>query len=171
MVIRLFPNATHLMQPLDIVVFHSLKLTWKKAVHDWRIQHCHEKQKKERFCSLLEKVLRTVMPSMLANGLRKCGLHPPLFRNWNSRRQVEWKWLNGEYWGWKVDRILSLSPISTTATTITPSTNFFLPNSFKASLFWPETSKSTPKKPREKIPSWQRQIGGKPATRKENLNN
>ena len=75
-VIRLFPNATHLMQPLDIVVFHSLKLTWKKAVHDWRIQHCHEKQKKERFCPLQEKMLRTVMPSMLVNGLRKCGLHP-----------------------------------------------------------------------------------------------
>lgn len=74
--ISLYPNATHLLQPLDVAVFHPLKSNWKKAVHDWRIKHCHEKLKKEDFCPLLEKALKTITSNMLTNGFRKCGLHP-----------------------------------------------------------------------------------------------
>lgn len=30
--IALYPNATHIIQPLDVAVFHPLKSKWKKVV-------------------------------------------------------------------------------------------------------------------------------------------
>ena len=32
----LIPNATHLLQPLDIAVFRPLKVEWKKILQTWR---------------------------------------------------------------------------------------------------------------------------------------
>lgn len=77
--ISLFPNSTHILQPLDVAVFRPLKLEWKKAVTNWRIENNGVKFKKEDFAPLLKKVIdgfRSQMPSILANGFRACGLFP-----------------------------------------------------------------------------------------------
>lgn len=37
--IALLPNATHLLQPMDVAIFRVLKEGWKKSVHQWRINH------------------------------------------------------------------------------------------------------------------------------------
>lgn len=41
--IALYPNATHLLQPLDVAFFRPLKVEWKKCVRDWRIKTNGEK--------------------------------------------------------------------------------------------------------------------------------
>jgi hypothetical protein len=41
--IALFLNSTHLIQPLDVAVFRPLKHAWKKAVHNWRINNYPKK--------------------------------------------------------------------------------------------------------------------------------
>ena len=37
--VALFPNATHIMQPMDVSLFRSLKISWKDAVRKWRIDN------------------------------------------------------------------------------------------------------------------------------------
>lgn len=78
--IALLPNATHLIQPLDVAVFRTLKQGWSEEVHAWRINHQCEELKKTDFAPLLDAVIRKrITPSILSNGFRKCGLVP-----WNS---------------------------------------------------------------------------------------
>lgn len=40
--IALYPNATHLLQPMDVAVFRSLKSGSKEQVCSWRIRNQHE---------------------------------------------------------------------------------------------------------------------------------
>ena len=35
----LFPNATHLIQPMDVPVFHTLKTAWRHEVQNFRMNH------------------------------------------------------------------------------------------------------------------------------------
>lgn len=76
--IALFPNATHLLQPMDVAIFRSLKGAWKTAVQSWRLEHIDSPiLRKIHFCPLLNKVLKdTLSPEMFQNGFRKCGLSP-----------------------------------------------------------------------------------------------
>lgn len=37
--VALYPNATHLLQPMDVAVFRTLKEGWKKKVQEWRIKN------------------------------------------------------------------------------------------------------------------------------------
>lgn len=79
--IPLFPNATHLLQPLDVAVFKPLKVAWRKRVHMWRIEKIQSEEghalKKKDFAKLLKEVMEeSLTPSILVNGFRKCGLVP-----------------------------------------------------------------------------------------------
>lgn len=75
--ICLCPNATHLIQPMDISVFKTLKEAWKTHVTDWRNDHPMEIFKKLDFSPLLEKAIKhSITPDVLRNGFRKAGLVP-----------------------------------------------------------------------------------------------
>lgn len=34
--VALLPNATHLLQPLDVAYFYSMKSQWQKVLDDWK---------------------------------------------------------------------------------------------------------------------------------------
>ena len=36
--VTLVPNATHIMQPLDVAVFRPLKTQWKNVLREWRLE-------------------------------------------------------------------------------------------------------------------------------------
>jgi hypothetical protein len=73
--VALLPNATHLLQPLDVAVFHPLKNAWKKAVTEWRFEHASQKLKKEDFPPMLQSVIKsTLKPETIQNGFKTCGL-------------------------------------------------------------------------------------------------
>lgn len=76
--ISLYPNATHLIQPMDVAIFRSLKGSWKSAVHQWRFENPDSPiLRKVHFCPLLKKVIdENMAPSIFINGFRKCGLVP-----------------------------------------------------------------------------------------------
>lgn len=83
--VALYPNATHLMQPMDVAVFKSLKEGWKEKIHQWRVDNILQEQptllKKKDFAKLLQDVIKeNVTESVLSNAFRKCGLHP-----WNPQ--------------------------------------------------------------------------------------
>ncbi|XP_063907880.1 uncharacterized protein LOC135126021 [Zophobas morio] len=75
--VALYPNATHLLQPMDVAVFHTLKQTWKTSVHNWRVSHSYEKIKREDFAPLLHETLKkTCSVETIQNGFKRCGLYP-----------------------------------------------------------------------------------------------
>lgn len=76
--ISLLPNSTHILQPLDVGVFHPLKSQWKLAVEKWRLQNKKQTLKKENFGPLLKGVLDKTFKSdkLLKNSFRVCGLFP-----------------------------------------------------------------------------------------------
>lgn len=76
--IALYPNATHILQPLDVAVFHPLKTQWKKVVDQWRMDHNAQKLKRENFAPVLKQVLDLMpqLPTIIVNGFKSCGLSP-----------------------------------------------------------------------------------------------
>ena len=43
---------------MEVAVFHTLKQTWKTAVHNWRDSHSYETIKREDFAPLLPETLK-----------------------------------------------------------------------------------------------------------------
>lgn len=75
--IALYPNSTHILQPLDIAVFHPLKCAYKKALEKWRLANHLQRMKKENFCSVLEKAMQNVnFLSIAPGGFGAAGLMP-----------------------------------------------------------------------------------------------
>lgn len=75
--IALYPNSTHVTQPLDVAVFHAAKNSWKKAVPEWRLANGGDRLKKEHFGGVLEQAVeRLDWEKILRSGFRATGLHP-----------------------------------------------------------------------------------------------
>lgn len=75
----LYPNSTHILQPLDVAFFHPLKMEWRKQITRWRMEHLGAKLSKEDFAPLLKTTFDNMMdrlPSIIKNGFLACGLHP-----------------------------------------------------------------------------------------------
>lgn len=75
--ISLVPNATHILQPLDVGYFHPLKTKWREAISQWRIEHKKESLKKDQFAPLLKSCLENMNSvTIMKNAFRTCGLFP-----------------------------------------------------------------------------------------------
>ncbi|KAI4466761.1 hypothetical protein MML48_2g00008229 [Holotrichia oblita] len=71
--IALYPNATRLLQPADVVAFKPLKNGWKKGVNEWRRSNLT----KEKFAPILKLAIDNHLNrDILKNGFRACGLFP-----------------------------------------------------------------------------------------------
>lgn len=74
--VALYPNATQILQPMDVAVFHPLKVSWRKAVYAYRINNTGLPLKRDNFCPILNDALKSITPDILKNGFRRCGLCP-----------------------------------------------------------------------------------------------
>ena len=75
--IALHPNATHVIQPLDVAVFGPLKKKWARAVHKWKLEHNEVSISKLHLPKLLDEILASELSQeTLINGFRACGLFP-----------------------------------------------------------------------------------------------
>lgn len=73
----LVPNATHIMQPLDIGFFSPMKSVWKQTVKQWQIEHMGLPLGKKDFPALLRKTWEKVATfENTSHGFRKAGLFP-----------------------------------------------------------------------------------------------
>ena len=79
----LFPNGTHLLQPLDVAYFAPLKKTWRRVLHQWKLTPEGRRQgtlNKRQYPHLLTKLITSLAsqngPENLKSGFRKCGLVP-----------------------------------------------------------------------------------------------
>lgn len=80
--ICLVPNSTHLLQPLDVSYFSSLKTNWRKVLADWRKTRRGKVTNalpKEVFAKLLTKTLEVGADTAARNaiaGFKACGIYP-----------------------------------------------------------------------------------------------
>ncbi|KAB0805651.1 hypothetical protein PPYR_02621 [Photinus pyralis] len=76
--VALLPNATHILQSLDVAFFRPFKQQWKAKVFEWRMQNNGQKLSRDEFGVLLEKTLLSMngTDNILKNGFRTCGIYP-----------------------------------------------------------------------------------------------
>lgn len=75
--VALYPNATHILQPMDVSVFRPVKMAWKTTVNQYRVENKQSAVAKEDFGLLLNKALDNVdISKCLRNGFRVCDLYP-----------------------------------------------------------------------------------------------
>lgn len=76
------PNSTHLTQPLDVALFHPMKVAWRKILGEWKGTTSGLKNpilQKQSFPGLLKKLLDVLEPTLkttLMHGFRKYGIFP-----------------------------------------------------------------------------------------------
>ncbi|KAF2886793.1 hypothetical protein ILUMI_19380, partial [Ignelater luminosus] len=75
--VALYPNVTHILQPLDVAVFHPLKSGWKKGMQSYKMENDGAKIKKENFSPLLATVLdQSIKSETIREDFKICGLCP-----------------------------------------------------------------------------------------------
>lgn len=76
--VALYPNATHILQPLNVAVFHPVKTAWKRTVDGYTIENDGKSLKKENFAPLLNKALQSMksLKDMITYGFKASGLYP-----------------------------------------------------------------------------------------------
>lgn len=71
------PNLTHIMQPLDVSVFHPLKQAYTKILKEYKIDTLASNISKAVFPTLLSKLWDiSFKPSHLCAGFKTTGIHP-----------------------------------------------------------------------------------------------
>ncbi|KAJ8946288.1 hypothetical protein NQ314_008913 [Rhamnusium bicolor] len=63
--VALHPNATHVIQPMDVAVFRLLKEHWRQAVHSFKIKNSGAKLKREHFAPLMDSILQLLKPELM----------------------------------------------------------------------------------------------------------
>lgn len=75
--ISLFPNATHILQPADVSVFKPLKSGWTSAVRNWKFENFPKEVTRFTFGTILSGVFEEyATKKTIVNGFRRCGLYP-----------------------------------------------------------------------------------------------
>ena len=71
------PSSTHMCQPLDVSVFRTLKVNWRKILDDYR-KTCRRTGVilKAHIPKLLSRLCSKLSPGHLKSGFRACGIHP-----------------------------------------------------------------------------------------------
>ena len=73
----LLPNATHLLQPLDVAVFRPLKIEWRRILENWRREsHIKGSIPKNQFPGLLALLQRQLKSNNLRSGVKASGIFP-----------------------------------------------------------------------------------------------
>lgn len=75
-ILKLPPHTSHLLQPLDLAVFKSLKDTWDKELVVWQRRNMGHKIPKKKFSELLGSVWKNLSPDVIKNGFKKAGIAP-----------------------------------------------------------------------------------------------
>ncbi|CAK1586979.1 unnamed protein product [Parnassius mnemosyne] len=74
--IALYPNSTHILQPMDVAVFRPLKVFWKRQVIRWKTEHLGQQVSKTSFAPILKSALDEITKDCISNGFRAGGICP-----------------------------------------------------------------------------------------------
>ncbi|XP_055707135.1 uncharacterized protein LOC129804094 isoform X3 [Phlebotomus papatasi] len=75
--VLLYPNATHLIQPADKTFFAPLQQKYKLALAQWNTEQAGDKLKPRNLAGILTKAVSLLnMENIAKSGFRRCGLLP-----------------------------------------------------------------------------------------------
>lgn len=75
--VSLYPNATHIIQPLDVSVFGPMKQKWKQITRQWRIDHDGVEISKIDIPNALQNFIKDPkMSTNIISGFRTTGICP-----------------------------------------------------------------------------------------------
>jgi hypothetical protein len=75
--VALPPHTSHLLQPLDVGVFHSFKAAWNKNLRAWLKENGHRKPQKEEIWNIiLPAMKKSHTVGNIQGGFRKTGIYP-----------------------------------------------------------------------------------------------
>ncbi|XP_049886788.1 uncharacterized protein LOC126381335 [Pectinophora gossypiella] len=75
-IVVLYPNSTHLLQPMDVAIFRPLKRFWKQETTKWKTQNLGQQVKKHNFAPILKHAIDLLTADSIKNGFRAGGLFP-----------------------------------------------------------------------------------------------
>lgn len=75
-ILKLPPHSSHLLQPLDIAVFRSLKIAWDAKLVAWQRRNPGVKIPKKQFSELIGQVWADASSEIIRNGFQKAGIFP-----------------------------------------------------------------------------------------------
>ena len=75
-ILKLPPHAIHILQPMDLCVFKSLKLLWDEEIIKWDRKKYGVKLPKAMFSSIISKVWSLIKPEIIRKGFEKAGIFP-----------------------------------------------------------------------------------------------
>ena len=82
--ISLYPNATHVLQPLDVAFFYPLKNAWKEEIEEFKRTIGFQPFQKEDFAPILKKAVDKLnVREIMKNSLATCGLALFAINNFN----------------------------------------------------------------------------------------
>lgn len=75
--VALYPNVTHIMQPADVAAFKPLKVGWPKTVKKFRTENSNLPITPHNFAGVLQDCIReSLTVETIKNGFRASGLYP-----------------------------------------------------------------------------------------------
>ncbi|XP_053615028.2 uncharacterized protein LOC128677887 [Plodia interpunctella] len=87
--VALFPNSTHILQPLDVGVFRPVKGAWKEIVHEFRVNNNYAKLKRTDFAKEVEKCFeKSLKVETIKNSFRSTGIFPFDVNNINFSKVI-----------------------------------------------------------------------------------
>lgn len=75
----MLPNSTHILQPLDVGLFKTLKLNWKKEIQKFKMKNgSYKALNRENFAPVLNEAINFLrnLKLVLKNAFKTCGLFP-----------------------------------------------------------------------------------------------
>lgn len=74
-IIKLPPHTTHVLQPLDVAVFKSLKNGWEKELVKWQRSNPRQRIPKPKFVEILNRVYDNMSADIIINGFKATGIY------------------------------------------------------------------------------------------------
>lgn len=75
-ILLLPPHSSHLLQPMDLSVFKSVKTTWDQRICSWNRSHQGQKLPKQDLSRINGNIWATLDCNIIKNGFRKAGIYP-----------------------------------------------------------------------------------------------
>ncbi|XP_039287325.1 uncharacterized protein LOC120351997 [Nilaparvata lugens] len=75
-ILKLPPHSSHLLQPLDLTVFKSVKTRYDEKLVKWQRQHNAAKVPKKVLSRVIGEVWVETKPEIIVKGFSKAGIHP-----------------------------------------------------------------------------------------------
>ncbi|XP_029343531.1 uncharacterized protein LOC100569966 isoform X2 [Acyrthosiphon pisum] len=75
-IILLPPHSSHLLQPMDLSVFKSIKTVWDQRLCSWNRSHQGQKLPKQDLSRIICSIWAQLDTKIIENGFRKAGIYP-----------------------------------------------------------------------------------------------